>query len=184
MKKARRVKVSDVINKEEYDELLQHAKNSCMWYQNNYFRTSNQLREKLYEKGYPKESVVVKDNEVEEERNLVEETMKFLEDIHLIDDEEYAKSFIESALEKGKGPNYIRGKAWEKKIDKDLIESNIEEITDDRLSESLEKTVTKIKSNSAYNNKSEPWQKKQYLVRRLIQSGFDYSDISAYIEED
>lgn len=50
-----------------------------------------------------------------------------LSDAGLLDDERYAKNYVRSMLERGKGPRWIRGKLTEKGISPDLIQLALEE---------------------------------------------------------
>lgn len=182
MKKARKVFIKDEITAEEYEELLQHAKNSALWYQTNFFKNSNQIREKLYDKGFPKHPTLITDGT---ERDFVEETIKFLDEMAFLDDEYYVENLVQELMEKGKGINYIKQKAWERKVETEDLEEVLNRTEFRELyKESFEKAESRIKASSSYLTREEDWRKKQFLTQRLMQTGFTYGDISTYLTEE
>ena len=205
MKKARQITIPDskIITQTEYEDYYNHAKNSSLWYLNNFNRNSNQIRQKLYDKGYPKDEVFIVedklitkdiDRNLENEEiskqatpvNIVEEIITLLTENSLIDDIYYIENMLEAQLNKGKSLSLAKQVLINtKKVDRNLLNeviSKMDEI-EELEEEGLNKVALKTVNSSMYQRKDK-FQRKQYLYQRLLRSGYSSADISSWIENN
>lgn len=186
MKKARQVEIPTdrPLTAHEVEELLQHAYNSSVWQITNYSRTSPQLREKLYAKGYPKETITFASHEgTLHTVNLVEETLQKLTEGELVDDSRFAKEFIRAKQNAGLGINRIRLLLLQKQLPIELINKLLEEKDVTANNEALEKAFTRYVSSSTFRNTSDEYKKRNKLIQHLLSKGFSYDDISEKVTE-
>lgn len=184
MKKARQIEIPETRNLtwEEYSDFNSHAIASSMWYASNYTRNSNQIREKLYAKGYPKDDVAV--DLVSGEtvyKNMVEDTVDYLVDSLLVDDRQYALSVINSQLSRGFGISKIRAALFMKKVDRDLAQDLLDSLDlDAQTFEAIDKAARKVLKSSAYLKLESGWPRQQKLTQQLASKGFSFGDISEW----
>lgn len=187
MKKARVVTIPEdrPLTPEEYEDLRTHAVNSSVWYATTYNRSEQQLREKLYAKGYPKEPIPAVDilGEVREV-DLVEEVLDHLrQDAYVIDDTRLARHAIERAFASGEGPSKVRMSLLRRGIDRETIDELLDELGEsDAKDAALEKAAERVLASSAYRRIEEPWKRKQKLVTVLTSKGFGFGDINDWWE--
>lgn len=175
------------LTRKEAKRLIDHAYNSSLWYATTYYRNSNHIRERLYAKGYPKDSIKIEDSPTPKSFNIVEETVKKLVENEIINDTEYANNLIESQTSQGKSITAIKQKMYQRKIPTSIINETIREYENSAESiennlENLEKAAYKIIKLSSYKKLTETHAKKQKLTQSLINKGFDYQDISDFLE--
>jgi len=182
-KKAKKVEIPEgIIDFKEYEKLLSHIHNSALWYATNYPRNSGYLKEKLYDKGYPRESSQYKDLDGSiKEVNFVEEAVNKMIDISMIDDETYAESLFELLVEKGKSLSVIRFELRQKYVDPLTIETLLENFdNDEKIIESIDKSAQKILRSSTYKKQDTDMKKNQKLIQGLMSKGFNYSEIELW----
>lgn len=183
MKKARTVEVEEgqTLSTKDFDKLHSHARNSAIWYATNYSKTTKEIREKLYRKGYPKGTVFVEDNEGNKrEVNMVEEAITHLVDSLYVDDALYAERFAESKRNRGFGASRVKSELFFKGIPEDVIEDVLERIyedSDDELYEFLEKQVVRERKNA-----KDLWALRRKVTTRAVGKGWGFEEINRVLE--
>lgn len=184
MKQARQIEIPEnrSLTWEEYLDFSGHAVNSSMWYASNYTRNSNQIREKLYAKGYPKGEVEVDLPEGGTEfKDMVEDTVERLVEGLLIDDRQYATSVINSQLSRGLGISRIRSALIAKKVDPQLAQDLLDTLDlEDQTNEAIDRAAKKVVRSSAFLKLEPGWPRQQKLTQQLASKGFSFSDISEW----
>lgn len=184
MKKAREIEIPETRNLtwEEYSDFNSHAIASSMWYASNYSRNSNQIREKLYAKGYPKDEVAVDTYSGETiYKDMVEDTVEYLIECLLIDDRQYATSVINSQLSRGLGVSRIRSALFAKKVDPELAQELLETLDlEEQTHEAIDRAARKVVKSSAFLKLEPGWPRQQKLTQQLASKGFSFSDISEW----
>lgn len=184
MKKAKTVEIpaDGTLTYDEYKKLAKHAINSASWHAINYRRNSFQIREKLRFKGYRDEDVTYVTNDKKEvSTNIIEDTINFLIDDGMLDDERLAEDFVYSSLSNGKNSlTSVRNKMMLKLFPKDMIDqainNYIETYDNNSDEEALNNAASKIvRSGSFYRLDSQ--KKNQKFVRTLVSKGFNLGDI-------
>lgn len=109
-----------------------------------------------------------------------QEVLEYLLNLRYIDDEKYAKSFINSKYKAGYGPRYIQQKLYLKGIRKSLeeIEGNL--LDGDKIL--FDKSI--ITTGDKYLRKQRITDQKKLrerLFRHLVSKGFSYEEIKSYI---
>lgn len=190
MKKARKVEVPSDRNltEKEYNDLNDHAFNSSMWQASNYTRSEKQIREKLYEKGYPKDEVTVDFRFGLETKNMVEDAVNRLIDLRIIGDEKLAEDIIRLQLSKGNGLMKAKMSAFQKGVSFDVINEVVESLEEDNLledsiNEALDKAARQIIRTSSYYREEDKRKRDQKFVQKLVTKGFSFSDIAEWKEE-
>ena len=119
---------------------------------------------------------LLKDNDFD--ADAISKTMEFLDSYKLIDDEAYVKAFINDKSNISKwSKNKIRYALRSKRIDDNLIESYISEISDEEeYKKAYDFAIKKSRGKDDYNTK-------QKVYRYLSSKAFDYDIISRVIEE-
>lgn len=124
MKKARKVDLEEgqVLTKPDFKKLYDHAKNSALWYVMNGNKTLHQIKEKLYDKGYPRGVVFwVNDEGVNVESDIVSEIAAFLVSNLFVDDEDYALRFAQSRKRNGFGQGRVKSDLFLRGVDEKFI---------------------------------------------------------------
>lgn len=190
MKKARIIEIPEnkILTKDQYEDYYNHAKNSCFWYLSRGDRNSEQLKEKLYKKGYIKEDVTVLTKSGEEQQeNIVNNVINYLKEISYIDDDAYAENILDHYLERGKGINAIkRILIYDKKVDSELLEELIltkKDYINSKEKELLNKKALMAVSTETFKNKDK-YKQQQYLYGHLMRHGFKSEDISNWIKDN
>lgn len=184
MKKARQIEIPETRNLswEEYSDFNSHAIASSMWYASNYTRNSNQIRDKLYAKGYPRDEVAVDllDGKTDY-KNMVEDTVEHLVESLLIDDRQYALSVINSQLSRGFGMSKVRMALSMKKVDRDLAQDLLDSLDLEAQNfDAIDKAAQRVLKSSAYLKLAEGWPRQQKLTQQLAMKGFSFGDISEW----
>lgn len=104
---------------------------------------------------------------------IIDDIIELLEKQKYLDDKIYAKSYLEDKLNsKPIGRRLAKLKLFEKGIDKELIETTIDEnYTEDKEFELASKLMEKFEKKVKYKD---PADKKNKCYRYLISKGFDY----------
>ncbi len=100
-----------------------------------------------------------------------------------IDDERYARAYAEDKLKYNRwGARKVEMMLRRKGIDDDIISEAISEFADE---ESTTETLRKLLEEKARSlrNETDPYKKKQKLLRFAVSRGFDYSDALDLLEE-
>ena len=108
------------------------------------------------------------------------EVCDYIEEVGLVDDDLYVKFFVEDSFRiKNKGARKIVYELKQRGIDDDKIEEALEEASDmeyEALKEAYERKLEATKSET------DPYKRKNKIIRFLISRGFDYSDIKDIID--
>lgn len=108
------------------------------------------------------------------------EVCDYIEEVGLVDDDLYVKFFVEDSFRiKNKGARKIVYELKQRGIDDDKIEEAIEEASDmeyEALKEAYERKLEATKSET------DPYKRKNKIIRFLISRGFDYSDIKDIVD--
>lgn len=108
------------------------------------------------------------------------EVCDYIEEVGLVDDDLYVKFFVEDSFRiKNKGARKIVYELKQRGIDDDKIEEAIEEASDmeyEALKEAYERKLEATKSET------DPYKRKNKIIRFLISRGFDYSDIKEIVD--
>lgn len=103
---------------------------------------------------------------------VIEESAK----MNLLDDEKFAKNYIEELINRGQGRDKIISSLQKRGISKDMIDENSQKLDDfDAEEKRAEELMNKKLKLLAYK-KVEPRKLKEKLIRHLISKGFS-SDI-------
>lgn len=127
-------------------------------------RTEKEMVRRLTQKGY-------------DEREIAE-TMAFLVELQFIDDRRYSMKFVETAMEKGRGPQRIRYELKEKGVSSALIEEAMEALYDrdaekEMALQAAEKALRTMGIEAPAERLSE--RDKAKIARRLASAGFSAS---------
>ena len=135
---------------------LQKAKNCAFLLLKFRPRSEKEIGERLKRKKF--------DNEV------IQEVLFFLKEKCFIDDSSFAKAWLEARLKRPLGLRKIRQELKEKGISKEIIDSQIEELTKGYCEE---KVVLKVAKNRLNRLKGiQPQKKKNRLYAYLVRRGF------------
>ena len=109
------------------------------------------------------------------------EVCDYIEEVGLVNDDLYVKFFVEDSFRiKNKGARKIVYELKQRGIDDDKIEEAIEEASDmeyEALKEAYERKLEATKSET------DPYKRKNKIIRFLISRGFDYSDIKDIVDK-
>jgi len=186
MKKARQVVINptEEITLKEYNKLSDHAYNSAFWYATNYVKSIKELKEKLYDKGFPKDSVTVVSISGETtKRNFVDEAITRLVENYIVDEERTVERMVESRKARKYGKNRVHWDLIKKGFPEDLIKKYINEIysNDTGLNTETLEWVEKEWPRLLKNSKTE-FDAKKKLYQKSIRRGFDFDEINAALQ--
>lgn len=156
--------VDESITEDVYQQILKEvvlkrAKLRAMHLLNSMGRTESQLREKLKQNYYPDE--------------IVDAAMDYVKSFGYINDEEYARSFIDSRKErKSKKEMYMQ--LGQKGIAKETLDRIFEEYYD---SEDSREAIASILRKRRYDPEKATSIEKQKIMGYLMRKGFTYDDI-------
>lgn len=187
MRKAKTVNIPDdrILDEKTYQELSDHAYKSASWYISAYNKNSYEIKEKLLQKGFIDDDIIVNSSFGETSyHNIIEETFKKLTDNYMLDDMEYVKEFIQSGINSGKSLNALKTKLRNKKIPYQMIEEALEDTSlDTDEADGLDRQASIISRSGSFQRLDE-FKKKQTLMRRLVSKGFDMGDIYSWIDDN
>lgn len=162
---------------DRFYDLFEHAKKSGMYYCSNFSKTSGQIRKKLYEKGYPVDNIVFQG----EEFNIVDEVIKYLEELLLIDDESYAESYAKTKMARGHGETKARAAMLDKGLPKSIVEKALEKVYGDSLDELkdlIEKQIAIVQ-----RNETDFYKIRSKVFKRVVSRGWGFQEASEIIDE-
>lgn len=108
------------------------------------------------------------------------EVCDYIEEVGLVDDDLYVKFFVEDSFRiKNKGARKIVYELKQRGIDDDKIEEAIEEASDMEYEALKEAYARKLE---ATKSETDPYKRKNKIIRFLISRGFDYSDIRDIVD--
>lgn len=110
----------------------------------------------------------------------IQEILKKLENYHFIDDEKYAKLFVESSVRNAKGKNYVRNTLREKGVKDNIISDALINYNEDEVFEII---LTKMRKEASKKTNDSVKRKKEKMVNKLLRDGFDASFIKKIMEE-
>lgn len=145
------------MNEKAYNYAIKYLKN---------IKTKKDVYDHLIRKGFSDEET--------------SEVCDYIEEVGLVDDDLYVKFFVEDSFRiKNKGARKIVYELKQRGIDDDKIEEAIEEASDmeyEALKEAYERKLEATKSET------DPYKRKNKIIRFLISRGFDYSDIKDIVD--
>ena len=145
------------MNEKAYNSAIKYLKN---------IKTKKDVYDYLIRKGFSDEET--------------SEVCDYIEEVGLVDDDLYVKFFVEDSFRiKNKGARKIVYELKQRGIDDDKIEEAIEEASDmeyEALKEAYERKLEATKSET------DPYKRKNKIIRFLISRGFDYSDIKDIVD--
>ncbi len=145
------------MNEKAYNYAIKYLKN---------IKTKKDVYDYLIRKGFSNEET--------------SEVCDYIEEVGLVDDDLYVKFFVEDSFRiKNKGARKIVYELKQRGIDDDKIEEAIEEASDmeyEALKEAYERKLEATKSET------DPYKRKNKIIRFLISRGFDYSDIKDIVD--
>lgn len=169
-----------VLSKKEFLDVADHAKNSAIWYVTNRPKSAQQIREKLYAKGYPEGEVILEADEGRVKRNIVEETITHLENVLLLDDRFFAERIAESRLRQKQGKGRVRFALIQKGIPAELADEVLEEVYADSGDELLE--FVQKAWEQELRRTPEEFKVLQKVMRKAMSRGWGYEEVSDAIE--
>lgn len=122
-------------------------------------RTETQLRQKLERDGYTED--------------VVEEAVSYVKSFGYVNDENYARIFIESRKEK-KSRKEITALLLQKGVSGEVIEEAFGEYDDQ---EDVRTAITNILKKRHYDPEGADWKETRKTVGYLMRKGFEYRDI-------
>lgn len=145
------------MNEKAYNYAIKYLKN---------IKTKKDVYDYLIRKGFTNEET--------------SEVCDYIEEVGLVDDDLYVKFFVEDSFRiKNKGARKIVYELKQRGIDDDKIEEAMEEASDmeyEALKEAYERKLEATKSET------DPYKRKNKIIRFLISRGFDYSDIKDIVD--
>lgn len=189
-KKAKTVEIDSnkTLSFSEFDDLLRHARNSSLWYVGRFPSHSTKLKKRLYEKGYPEESVSHENSEgVVEKSNIVDLAMEELQLLHMIDDQLYIESKLKTEVSKGKGLSLAVRELKYKGIPEEEIDTvleNIEDSLDTELFAAVQKAAEKAMRSTPFRKAENGWRKSMIVSGALRAKGFDRDTVDNWMESN
>lgn len=145
------------MNEKAYNYAIKYLKN---------IKTKKDVYDYLIRKGFTEEET--------------SEVCDYIEEVGLVDDDLYVKFFVEDSFRiKNKGARKIVYELKQRGIDDEKIEEAMEEASDmeyEALKEAYERKLEATKSET------DPYKRKNKIIRFLISRGFDYSDIKEIVD--
>lgn len=151
----------------QIEKLKTSAMNSCMWHLGQGNKTRKELHDKLVIKELPED--------------IIEETLDKLTEMKYLNDEHYAESYVYSKQTFGsKGKGVIRQELRRKGIGPEIIESTLDEVSED---DERERAVELVKKK-LHSTRNLDWQKRMNrLVGMLSRKGYSGSIVFSVVKE-
>ncbi|WP_069650689.1 regulatory protein RecX [Caloranaerobacter ferrireducens] len=144
-----------------FDENLKRAKNKAFSILARTMHSEMLLRDKLSKEGYQDE--------------IIDNVIEILKNYKMVDDEEYAKSYVRNKLSSNKyGKKRIIFELTKKKISEDIINKVISEIEDEKIYENAVYLAKKKLRSIKDKERNKIYQK---LSQHLAYKGYDYEII-------
>lgn len=151
---------------DKIERLKSKALNYCMWSLGNTPKTRAQLTEKMVTKNCPPD--------------IIEETLTRLEQMYLLDDNEFAESYVRSKQTMRKGKRKIAQDLKQKGIDAAIIEQVLSDTTDeDETERAREVILKKLKSTQ----RLERHKRVNRLVSGLVRNGYNMGIAFSVVNE-
>ena len=126
------------------------------------------LSQRMHSEGEIKRKLKSKDFSYKAINQVIEESKK----MNLLNDEIFAKTYIEELLFKGQGKYKIIASLQKRGIPKEMIDDNLSEMDDPAAEEKRAEEVLDKKLKSFAGKDLDPRKLKEKLVRHLISKGF------------
>lgn len=157
------LKIGMIIDEEKlkkiaYEENLINCKETALKIIERSYKTKKEMIKKLLEKGYALEEI--------------NETLKFLEKYNFINDESYAKAFINDRT-KTQGKQKIKYALKNKGISDEIIEEELSKLDMEKEKENANILALK-KYNILIKRESDKYKLKEKIIRFLISRGYNY----------
>lgn len=157
------LKVGMIIDEEKlkkiaYEENLINCKETALKIIERNYKTKKEMTKRLLEKGYALEEI--------------NETLKFLEEYNFINDESYAKAFINDRT-KTQGKQKIKYALKNKGVSDEIIEEELSKLDMEKEKENANILALK-KYNILIKRESDKYKLKEKIIRFLISRGYDY----------
>lgn len=146
------------------DVIVKRAKLRAMHLLNDMGRTETQLKQKLRQGNYTED--------------VIEEAVAYVKSFGYINDEEYARSFIESRKEK-KSRKEIYAQLCQKGLDKEVIERAFEDFYD---SDDSKEAIKALMRKRNYDPETADAAETRRLLAYLMRKGFNYEDIRHVVQ--
>lgn len=128
--------------------------------------TKKTIEDKLKIKKYPED--------------IIKEVIEYLEENGFINDYDYAKHFVKSAFQKGKGAKYIEFELKKRGVISDITEELLSEYgKESKISEAAEKKLRSIQGNKEFPDYKDYIKLKEYLLRQ----GYSYDEIMSQLSQ-
>lgn len=157
------LKIGMIIDEEKlkkiaYEENLINCKETALKIIERSYKTKKEMIKRLLEKGYALEEI--------------NETLKFLEEYNFINDESYAKAFINDRT-KTQGKQKIKYALKNKGVSDEIIEEELSKLDMEKEKENANILALK-KYNILIKRESDKYKLKEKIIRFLISRGYDY----------
>lgn len=156
----------DELKEKQIERLRERALNYCMWSLGNTPKTRKQLADKMREKNCPED--------------ILEATLTRLEELRLLDDHDFAESYVRSKQYARKGKRKIAQDLRMKGIDADTIEAVLED-TDDE--DETERARELIEKKLPGTRRLERHKRVNRLVSNLVRNGYGMGIAFAVVNE-
>lgn len=148
-------------------ELLQRAKKYAFLLLKFRLRSEREIYQRLKRKKFPEE--------------IIQQTLSFLKDKRFIDDNFFAKAWIQARIKKPLGFRRIKQELKLKGLDKEIIDSQISEIRKNYAEEDIVRKISKARFNKMGN--IDPKKAKRRIFAYLVRRGFSPEAISDAINQ-
>ena len=157
------LKIGMIIDEEKlkkiaYEENLINCKETALKIIERSYKTKKEMIKRLLEKGYALEEI--------------NETLKFLEEYNFINDESYAKAFINDRT-KTQGKQKIKYALKNKGVSDEIIEEELSKLDMEKEKENANILALK-KYSILIKRESDKYKLKEKIIRFLISRGYDY----------
>lgn len=155
----RQVEIPENPTEEEYEALVERAVYTCVWHLSNSEKTTHQLTGKLKAKAFTQE--------------YIDAAMERLVELHLVDDEDYARRFAEEKLNAGRGMARITQDLMQRGIPRDVIETIASEVQQEEPEREFDNAYAlALKRARSYPSDLDKQKRMQRLVGVLSRQGF------------
>lgn len=114
--------------------------------------------------------------------SVVKQTVQYLENNNYIDDREFVKLFVLSAVERGWGPRKVDFRLKQLGVSQDLRKLTLTSNAafKKKLRQTVEEKVVYLRRQEPSFSSKKIWQK---IMRLLLSRGFDYSDVQKVVDD-
>lgn len=136
----------------------------------------------LTRRGHSRSELEMKLKKKEYQEELIVSVLDECERLGFVNDVEFARQYCEELKYRKYGERKIQMYMIKKGLDRDLIQSTIEEFdsVDDQFERAIEALSKKMRSLS---RESDPWKKREKAYRFLVSRGFSGGVVSKVIDE-